>query len=168
MVQRCTQAPTFWSHLNTHSIRSSELFQTWCHWRNRYKLYFFRVLVVHLQSTFPNHRQRIRNPFSLHFAFQKGGIDVSSLPSHWATQGHRPAAKYSTVVGFDLQATGPLRCSQSFFGALFAFRYFTKKGFVFGWPSTFFAADLGSFFFLFFPFNRQHGSGIRKVVTNIK
>lgn len=99
--------------------------------------------------------------------YQKGGIDVSSHPSRWATRGHRPAAKYSTVVGFDLQAPGPLRCSESFFGALFAFRYFTKKGFVFGWASTFFAADLGSFFFFFF-FNRQHGSGIRKVVTNIK
>lgn len=117
---------TFWSHLNTDSIHYSELLKTWCHWINRYKWYFFCVLVVHMQSTFPKHSHGIRNPFTLQFAFQKGGVDVSRRHSIVLL---KVAGRQGNIPPLSRFICGQrcLRCSESHLPAAVAFRYFTKR-----------------------------------------
>lgn len=133
---------TFWPHLNTDSIHYSELSKTWCHWINRYKLYFFCVLVVHMQSTFPNRSHGIRNPFTLQFAFQKGGVDVSrrhSIVLHKVTGRRGNIPPLSRFI----RGRRCLSCSESRVPAASAFCYLTKRD-VCLTGQTRLAVDLGS------------------------
>lgn len=154
---------TFWPHRNTDSIHYSELSKTWCHWINRYKLYFFCVLVVHMQSTFPNRSHGIRNPFTLQFAFQKGGVDVSRrhpIVLHKVTGRRGNIPPLSRFIG----GRRWLWCSESRLLSCVRLLLLHKKGCVFDWANTFGGRPRLS---LFLPLvelevNRQHDGGIRK------
>lgn len=123
MVRRCTRAPRF-GHI---IIVNPSITLNWCHhWINRYKLYFFCVLVVHMHSTFPNHSHGIRNPFTLQFAFQKGGIDVSRGHS---IELHKVTGRRGNIPPLSRFICGRrcLKCRESHGRVAFAFYYFTKR-----------------------------------------
>lgn len=104
--------------------------------------YISSVLVVHMQSTFPNHSHGIRNPFTLQFAFQKGGIDVSRRHSVVLHEVNSQRGNIPPLSRF-ICGRRCLRCSEPHIRAALAFCYFTKRDLCLI-RQTRLAVDLGS------------------------